>query len=143
HVDRIIFCSVPFRGSNWANSWVGRLGQRFVAQDDKFQDFFRQIEKKNPGMLQPAYQTLTQGKITSVVALTPKGHSMEIFDRLPLDPGTKAHIITRSHDMFVAPSRSSLPGAESSLAVPAGHSSFHHPQAIAEIKRILLLPEAK
>ncbi|MEK7949548.1 esterase/lipase family protein [Luteolibacter soli] len=142
HVDRIIFCSVPFRGSNWANSWIGKLGQRFVAPDDKFQDFFRQIEKKNPGMLQPAYQSLTQGKITSVVALTPKGRSMEIFDRLPLVPGTKGHVITGSHDLFVPPSSSSLPGAESSLQVPAGHGSFHNPQAIAEIKRILLLPPA-
>jgi pimeloyl-ACP methyl ester carboxylesterase len=142
-VDRIIFCSVPFRGSNWANSWLGRFGQRLVAPDDKFQDFFRQLEKKNPGMLQPAYQTLTQGKITSVVALTPKGRSMEIFDRLPLVRGTAGHIITGSRDLFVAPSSSSLPGAESSLEVPAGHGSFHHPQAIAEIKRILLLPETR
>ena len=143
HVDRIIFCSVPFRGSNWANSWLGRFGQRLVAPDDKFQDFFRQIEKKNPGMLQPAYQTLTQGKITSVVALTPKGRSMEIFDRLPLVKSTRGHIITGSRDLFVAPSSSSLPDAASSLEVPAGHGSFHHPQAIAEIKRILLLPEAR
>jgi pimeloyl-ACP methyl ester carboxylesterase len=141
-VDRIIFCSVPFRGSNWANSWLGRFGQRFVAQDDKFQGFFRQIESKNPGMLQPAYQSLTQGKITSVVALSPKGRSMEIFDRLPLVPGTAGHVITGSRDLFVAPSSSSLPGAESSLDVPSGHGSFHHPQAIAEIKRILMLPEA-
>jgi len=143
HVDRIIFCSVPFRGSNWANSWLGRLGQRFVAPDDRFQDFFRQIEKKNPGMLQPAYQSLTQGKITSVVALSPRGRSMEIYDRLPLVRGTAGHVITGSRDMFVAPSSSSLPGAESSLEVPAGHGSFHHPQAIAEIKRILTLPASR
>ena len=140
HVDRIIFCSVPFRGSNWANSWIGRFGQLFVAKDDRFQDFFRQIEAKNPGMLQPDYQSLTHGKITSVGALSPQQRSMEIFDRLPLVHGTAGHVITGSRDMFVAPSSSSLPGAESSLEVPAGHGSFHHPQAIAEIKRILMLP---
>jgi pimeloyl-ACP methyl ester carboxylesterase len=143
HVDRIIFCSVPFRGSNWAKSWLGRLGQHFVAQDDRFQDFFRQIETKNPGMLQPDYQSLTRGKVTSVGALSPQQRSMEIFDRLPLVPGTAAHVITGSRDLFVAPSSSSLPGAESSFEVPAGHGSFHHPQAIAEIKRILALPEAR
>jgi pimeloyl-ACP methyl ester carboxylesterase len=140
HVDRIIFCSVPFRGSNWANSWLGRFGQLFVAKDDRFQDFFRQIEAKNPGMLQPDYQSLTHGKITSVGALSPQQRSMEIYDRLPLVRGTTGHVITGSRDLFVAPSSSSLPGAESSLEVPAGHGSFHHPQAIAEIKRILMLP---
>ncbi|MCW1924513.1 alpha/beta hydrolase [Luteolibacter arcticus] len=143
HVDRIIFCSVPFRGSNWANSWLGRFGQRLAAQDDRFQDFFRGIEKKNPGMLQPDYQQLTRGKITSIGALSPKQRSMEIFDALPLVRGTAGHVISGSRDLFVAPSSSSLPGAESSLEVPAGHGSFHHPQAIAEIKRILALPPAK
>ncbi|MCW1885656.1 alpha/beta hydrolase [Luteolibacter flavescens] len=143
HVDRVIFCSVPFRGSNWANSWLGRFGQRFVAQDDRFQDFFRGIEKKNPGMLQPDYESLTRGKVTSLIALSPKQRSMEIFDRLPLVKGTAGHVITGSRDLFVAPSSSSLPGAESSFEVPAGHGSFHHSQAIEEIKRILLLPEAR
>lgn len=141
-VDRVIFCSVPFRGSNWANSWVGRFGQRLVAPDNRFQDFFRAVEKKNPGMLRADYQNLTQAKVTSVVALTPSQRSMTIFDRLPLTPGTAAHVITGSRDLFVAPSSSSFPGAESSLEVPAGHGSYHHPAAIAEIRRILALPPA-
>jgi pimeloyl-ACP methyl ester carboxylesterase len=143
HVDRIIFCSVPFRGSTWAGSWVGRFGSLLVAPNHAFQDFFVEVEKKNPGMLQPDYQTLTGGKLTSIGGLSPKQRSMEIFDRLPLIPGTAGHVITGSRDLFVAPSSSSLPGAESALEVPSGHGSFHHPQAIAEIRRILALPPAR
>jgi pimeloyl-ACP methyl ester carboxylesterase len=142
-VDRVIFCSVPFRGSNWANSWVGRFGQRLIAPDDRFQDFFREIEKKNPGMFQPDYESLTRDKVTSVVALTPSQRSMTIFDGLPLTPGTAAHVITGSRDLFVAPSSSSFPGAESALEVPTGHGSYHHPKAVAEIRRILALPDAR
>jgi len=143
HVDRIIFCSVPFRGSTWAGSWVGRLGTLFVAPSHSFQDFFRDVEKKNPGMLQPGYKSLTGSKITSISGLTPKQRSMEIFDQLPLIPGTAGHVITGSHDIFVPPSSSSLPGAESAFEVKSGHGSFHHPQAIAEIRRILALPPAR
>lgn len=143
HVDRIVFCSVPFRGSNWAKSWLGRVGQHLFAQDDRFQDFFRQVELKNPGMLQPDYESLTRGKVTSLVALSPHQRSMGIFDSLPLVPGAAGHVITGSRDLFVTPSSSRLPGAESELEVPAGHGSFHHPQAIAEIKRILALPEKR
>lgn len=143
HVDRIIFCSVPFRGSTWAGSWVGRFGSLFVAPSDSFQGFFRDLEKKNPGMLQPGYKSLTGSKVTSISGLTPHQRSMEIFDQLPLVPGTAGHVITGSRDMFVAPSSSSLPDAESSLEVPAGHGSFHHPKAIAEIRRILALPPAR
>ncbi len=143
HVDRIVFCSVPFRGSTWAGSWLGRFGSLFVAPSDSFQGFFKELEKKNPGMLQPDYRSLTGGKITSIVGLSPRQRSMEIFDRLPLIPGTAGHVITGSRDLFVAPSSSSLPGAESALEVPSGHGSFHHPQAIAEIRRILALPPAR
>ena len=58
-------------------------------------------------------------------------------------PIHEAHVITGSRDFFVAPSSSRVPGAESTLEVPSGHGSFHHPQAIAEIKRILALPAAR
>ena len=143
HVDRIVFCSVPFRGSTFAASWIGRLGNLFVAPSHSFQDFFRRVEKKNPGMLQPEYRGLTASKVTSIGALSPKQRSMEIFDRLPIIRGTAVHVITGSHDHFVADSSSSVPGAESSLVVPSGHGSFHHPLAIAEIRRILALPPAR
>jgi hypothetical protein len=143
HVDRIIFCSVPFRGSTLAGSWVGRLGSVFVARSDSFQGFFREVEKKNPEMLQPDYKSLTGGKVTSIAGLTPHSRSMDIFDKLPLIPRTAGHVISGSRDLFVASSSSSLPDAESSLEVPSGHGSFHHPQAIAEIRRILALPPAR
>lgn len=143
HVDRIIFCSVPFRGSKLASSWVGSIGNRLVAPSPKFQDFFRQVEKKNPGMLQPDYQSLTKGRVSSVTALAPHQRSMEILDQLPLTRGTAAHIITGSMDWIVHRSSATVDDAESNLEVPAGHGSFHHPKAVEEIVRILELPAAR
>jgi pimeloyl-ACP methyl ester carboxylesterase len=140
HVDRIIFCSVPFRGSKLASSWIGSIGGRFVAPSSKFQDFFRQVEAKNPGMLQPGYQSLTKGRVSSLTSLTPHQRSMEILDQLPLTPGTSAHIITGSMDFVVHRSSATVADAESNIEVPAGHGSFHHPKAITEIIRILELP---
>ncbi|MEO5913755.1 MAG: alpha/beta hydrolase [Luteolibacter sp.] len=143
NVDRIIFCSVPFRGSNLANSWIGRVANLFVAPSPQFQDFFREVERKNPGMLQPDYASLTKGKVSSVTALAPHQRSMEILDQLPLTGGTKAHIITGSMDFVVHRSSATVADAESNIEVPAGHGSFHHPKAIAEIIRILELPDAR
>jgi pimeloyl-ACP methyl ester carboxylesterase len=143
NVDRLIFCSVPFRGSKLASSWVGQIGQRFVAPSPKFQDFFREVERKNPGMLQPDYQSLTKGHVSSVTALAPRQRSMEILDQLPLTRGTAAHIITGSMDFVVHRSSATVADAESHVEVPAGHGSFHHPKAIAEIIRILQLPAAR
>lgn len=143
NVDRLIFCSVPFRGSNIANSTIGKIANTIMTPSAEFQDFFIELEKKNPGMLQRDYASLTQGKITSVMTLSPHQRSMEIFDQLPLTPGTSAHVITGSRDFVVQPSSSSFVGAESSIEVPAGHGSFHHPKAVAEIIRILQLPDAR
>lgn len=139
-VDRVIFCSVPFRGSTFAASWLGRLGNFLTAPSHDFQDFYREVERKNPGMLQPDYRTLTRSKLTSVWALAPKVRSMEILDELPVVPGVHTHVILGSHDHFVSHESGTLAGAESTLEVPSGHGSFHHPLAIAEIKRILKLP---
>ena len=140
HVDRVIFCSVPFGGSTFAVSWVGLLGRRFVAPSRGFSDFFDSLEKKNPGIWRPAYRNLPGTSVNSVSSLSPQQLSMEIFHKLPIVPGTAAHVITGSRDFFVSPASSAVPGAESSLEVPSGHGSFHHPEAIAEIKRILALP---
>lgn len=139
-VDRVIFCSVPFDGSTFAASWVARIGKLLVAPSHSFSDFFESLEKKNPGIWQPAYSNLPGSSVTSIVSLAPKQRSMEIFKDLPVVRGTASHVIKGSRDFFVSPSSSEVPGAESTLTVPSGHGSFHHPKAIAEIKRILSLP---
>lgn len=143
HVDRVIFCSVPFQGSRLARSWIGRTGAAIVAPSPAFQDFYREVERKNPGMLQPDYSSLTQGKISSVSALAPRQRSMEILDQLPVIRGTAVHLITGSMDTIVHRSSATVRDAESSIEVAAGHGSFHHPDAVAEIIRILNLPPAR
>ncbi|WP_035608231.1 alpha/beta hydrolase [Haloferula sp. BvORR071] len=142
HVDRIIFCSTPFAGSTWAASWVGSFGKLLVARSHGFTDFFEEIERKNPGMWQPAYNSTSDGTVNSILSLKPKQRSMEIFRQLPVVPTTATHVIKGQRDLFVSPESADIAGAESTLTVPSGHGSFHHPQAIAEIKRILALPAA-
>ena len=140
HVDRIVFCSTPFAGSTWAASWVGKFGRLFVARSHGFTDFFDEIERKNPGMWKPEFNTPSSGTVNSVLSLTPKQRSMEIFRQLPVVPTTATHVIKGERDLFVSSGSADIAGAESTLTVPSGHGSFHHPQAIVEIKRILALP---
>ncbi|HEY5894931.1 MAG TPA: alpha/beta hydrolase [Chthoniobacterales bacterium] len=143
YINRIVFCSVPFRGSTVATSWVGRIGQFFAAPTSHFQDFFRTIATRNPGMLRGEYNLLASGKVSSVWGLSPRRRSMEILDGLPIIPGCATHVIMGASDPIVPQSSAILPAAESTLEVPGGHGSFHQPKAIAEIRRILLLPPAR
>lgn len=143
YVDRVIFCSVPFQGSTWAKSWIGQLGSKLVVEQNRFERFFRSIERKNPGLLRPDYLSLAGNKITSVATLSPEDRSTEVFGGLPLVPGTASHVIAGSRDVVVPPSSTHVPGAESFIKVPSGHGSFDDPKAIAEIRRILALPAAR
>jgi pimeloyl-ACP methyl ester carboxylesterase len=140
HVDRVVYCSVPFHGSNWATSWVGVAGKWFIAPDPEFHNFYKGIEERNPGALTPDFASLMKGKVTSVATLTPKQKSIAMLADLHPVPGTATHVIAGSHDFFVSPESSAIPYAESSLTVPGGHGSFKSPQAVAEILRILRLP---
>ncbi|MES2439273.1 MAG: alpha/beta fold hydrolase [Verrucomicrobiota bacterium] len=143
NVDRLIFCSVPFRGSKIASSWIGSIGGRFVAPSHQFEDFFVELERKNPGIYQPEYVSLTHGRVSSITSLSPHMRSMQILDQIPIQRGTASHIITGSMDWVVHRSSATVNGAESNLEVPAGHGSFHHPKAIKEIIRILKLPDSR
>ena len=98
--------------------------------------------RKNPGIYQLEYVNLHKEKITSVTTLAPHMKSMEVLDQIPLTSGTRAHIITGSLDLVVNRSSATVADAESNIEVPAGHGSFHHPKAIAEIIRILKSPDA-
>jgi len=144
YVDRVIFCSVPFKGSTWAKSVVGLLGSKLVLVENRFERFFSSVERKNPGVLRPEYRSLAGHKITSLSMLSPEDRSTEVFGRLKLIPGTASHVIIGSRDLVVPPaSAARVPGARSFIKVPSGHGSFDDPTAIAEIRRILALPPAR
>lgn len=143
YVDRVIFCSVPFKGSNLAKSFVGQLGSKLVVVENRYERFFSSIERKNPGALQPNYRSLAGHKITSVSMLSPEDRSTEVFGSLPVVSRTSSHIIAGSRDKVVpTASAARVQGAESFIKVPSGHGSFDDPTAIAEIRRILALPPA-
>jgi len=144
YVDRVIFCSVPFHGSTWAKSIVGKLGSKLVVEDNHLGRLFRSVERKNPGALRPEYRSLTAPRITSVAMLSPEDYSTEVFGRLKPVGGVATHVIAGSKDKVVPPSSAArVPGARSFIKVPSGHGSFDDPTAIAEICRILALPPAR
>lgn len=140
YVDRVIFCSVPFGGSTWAANMAGKLGKHVMTPDKPFSEFFDEIAERNPGAFQPPYDHLSGEKMNSLVGLSPKLPSFQIFHSLPIVPGTASHVIKGYFDVIVSSPSADVPGAESTVKVPSGHGSFNNPQAILEIRRILALP---
>ena len=148
-VHRIIYVAVPHRGSDFADNFLGRIGRWITAPPRTFQAFYARISAGNPGVFTPAYELLGRGRLDSVHSLSPRQPTLKIMASLPLPPGVKVHSIIgdrgkggpieSSSDGVVPYSSSHVDGAASELIVPAGHGAFHHPLAVAEIKRILKL----
>ncbi len=105
-----------------------------MARSHGFTDFFEEIERKNPGMWQPDFNTPSSGTVNSVMSLKPKQRSMEIFRQLPVVPTTATHEIKGARDLFVTSESADIHRSGIHLTVPSGHGSFHHPQAIEEIR---------
>ncbi|MFN0128711.1 MAG: lipase family alpha/beta hydrolase [Verrucomicrobiales bacterium] len=146
-VHRIIYMSVPHRGSDYADNLVGQIGRRLTDPPQSFRSFYERISQANPGVFTPAYEELGRGRLNSVSSLSPSQPTLQILADLPYAHPVKIHSIigTRgrrgpleeSSDGIVPYTSSHLPDPDSELLVPSNHWSYNHPDSITEIKRIL------
>lgn len=149
HIDRVIYIAVPHRGSDFAANFIGLVGRFFAAPPVEFREFYRDIHRQDPGALTPAYAGLATGKVSSVTYLSPKNPSLLVLDSLSVSPSVTEHSIIGNRgstaplestsDGVVPYPSSHLARTDSELVVPTGHDAFRHPDAVAEIKRILHL----
>jgi len=141
---------VPHRGSRFADNFIGRLGAWFTAPPTSFQQFYERVSQGNPGVFTPEYDELGRGRLDSVNSLSPRQPTLRILASLPFPHSVQVHSIIgdrgkpgsleQSSDGIVPYASSHLDGSLSERIVPAGHGAFKHPEAVAEILRILKLP---
>jgi pimeloyl-ACP methyl ester carboxylesterase len=149
-VGRVIFVAAPLRGADMASAWTGRLGSRLVKAP------FKLLSAGTAAMKMISFRDddLKLDRIpNSVDTLAPNNRFVRNINKYPLTPGIPYNCIVGDRgkggnkdktkpccsDGLVPYWSSYLPGAESELTVPSGHGAHQNPQAIAEIRRILLL----
>ena len=143
-IDRVIFLSVPHRGSVLAGGLVGTIGNRIIQPSKAPTRVLKDLAAQYPGLVTPYYARATaSGGPTSLVSITPNP-LLDSLASLPIKVPFHSiigHIgpITElgSTDGLVDYHSSHLEGAESEKLVPSGHYLMDHPQTVAEIKRIL------
>jgi pimeloyl-ACP methyl ester carboxylesterase len=149
-VGRVIFVAAPLRGADMASGWMGRLGSRLV---------------KSPGnLLRAGAEVMRHTRFqsddlkiksipNSVDTLAPNNRFVKNINTFPLTPGIPYNCIMGdrgtggskdktkpcSSDGLVPYWSSHLDGAESELIVPSNHGAHQNAQAIAEVRRILVL----
>jgi pimeloyl-ACP methyl ester carboxylesterase len=149
-IGRVIFIAAPLRGSDLARHWVGRTGSKLV---------------KIPGNLLHAGsdalplvsfrgdEMRLKRAPNSVDTLAPNDRFVLAIQKIPITPGIPHHVICGDRgkggnkdktkpvmsDGAVPYWSSHMETAESELIVPSRHGVHKHPQAIAEVERILKL----
>jgi pimeloyl-ACP methyl ester carboxylesterase len=151
-VSRVIYMSASHRGADLATGFIGRLGARIIANTGDIIGG-REEEADAVNMSKPDPEGMQLKKLpNSIDALKPGNRFVTTMDELPPRKGVPYHSIIgdrgkggnldrtkpMSTDGIVPYWSSHLEGAESELIVPSGHWSNQHPQAIKEVKRILL-----
>ena len=133
-VGRIIFIATPHQGSTVAMGNMAALGMRLIDL---------------PTWIVSELESLpinSEQLPTSIHGLSPNSQFLHALHRYRPNVPVHSIIGDRGHgdksdssDGVVSYSSSHLDFAESELVIPAGHGGFAHPEAIAEIARILKL----
>jgi pimeloyl-ACP methyl ester carboxylesterase len=144
-VGRVIFISAPLRGSDLASIWLGRIGSSLVRSP---------ISLLRAGKDALKVVTFRSGDLklrrfpNSVDTLAPSNRFVKAINTIPITPGIPYHTIIgdrgrgdspKSSDGIVPYWSSHMDDAKSELIVPSGHSAHQNPQAIEEVRRILIL----
>ena len=143
-VDRAIFIAAPHRGADLASNWLGRLGSKLVHGPATLMSIGSQVMST---ITLDTSSLKMKGMPNSVDTLAPNNRFVKAINRIPIDPAIPYHSIIgdrgkgdspNSSDGFVPYWSSHLDGAVSEKIVPSGHSAHQNPEAIAEVRRILL-----
>ena len=147
-IGRVVFIASPHRGSDLAANWLGRMASRLVRSPllllEAGDEILRQVAQGPDSMP-------LQRIPNSVDTLSPNNRFLQAIDRRPIAPGIPYHTIVGDrgkggnlererpyHSDGVVPYWSShLRGPRSERVVPSNHSAHQHPEAIAEVARIL------
>jgi pimeloyl-ACP methyl ester carboxylesterase len=150
-IGRVVFIAAPLQGSHLAANWVGRIGSRLVrlpsALVETGADAMRYVLTLDEEFLR------LKSIPNSVDTLAPNNRFVKTINTLPLADDVPYHTIVGDRgkggntdktkpmrsDGVVPYWSSHLPGAQSELIVPSGHSAHKHPAAIEEVRRILYL----
>ena len=138
-VSRVIFIAAPHRGSQLADSWIGRLGSSLMYVPKRLRGLVDRIRGRSGVRVEVP---------TSVDELSGSHPVMQTLMRLPMREGLVYHSIMGNveasedpaewTDGIVPYASSHLDGSASELVIPdADHGVHFDPRASAEVRRIL------
>jgi len=148
-VDRVVFVATPHHGSSLAGLLIGSFGRLLQWAVSLPPSLLRVTGELVSGSEDPRTRyVLQQGLPRSVDNMSPGNPTIQILASLPIAPGVKVHSIIaikgggqsldEAGDGVVSYRSAHVDEAVSELIVRSGHSVQGNPDAIEEIRRILI-----
>jgi hypothetical protein len=147
-VDRVIFLATPHRGSYLTlyrvSEWIAALIKLPFTVMGATADL---ITRNRDAMVNPSVRP-----VTSLDQMNPMSGYIQALATIPIAPGVHAHSIVAvkgdgpvedGDDGVVKYASAHIDGVESELVVRSDHSVQWAPEAIEEVRRILLLHAAQ
>jgi hypothetical protein len=142
-----IFAATPHRGSNLAESWIGRFAASLIRLPLDLQSDFMKVMSENPDAATPAAKAFhREMNFSSVHTLSPHDPALQALAHLPIEvpfhsvlgqhsPGP----VETSSDGVVPYSSAHLDHSASEIVVRSGHGVCENPEAQRQVLRILYL----
>jgi pimeloyl-ACP methyl ester carboxylesterase len=143
-VKRLIFIATPHRGALMAGNWLGSIAARLVTLPATT---LRQVGEAATASGDERMVALVRRPPTAVDNMNPRHAAIRTLASIQVDPNTPAHSIVavegdgpkeKGNDGVVAYQSAHIDEAVSEVVVRSSHSVQGHPDAIEEVRRILL-----
>jgi len=145
-VRRVVFIATPHGGSFISGGWIGQLTSKFITLPFRLTDTLKEAITLNP-QLRAVHSAKDFPKSTD--NMDPKSRFVQMYNTFPVTPGVMAHSIIpvknpndpkeKWNDGVVEYKSAHMEQVQSELIVMnSGHSAQDHPEAIEEVRRILL-----
>jgi pimeloyl-ACP methyl ester carboxylesterase len=145
-VKRVVFIATPHRGSYVSGGWIGKLAGKLISLPGTILSPLTEVMAQLTGS---SSTTSLKQVPKSTDNMAPESPFVKAISSLPVAPGIRAHSIIpvknpndpkdKWEDGVVEYKSAHIDGVESELVIPnEGHSAQDKPQAIEEIRRILI-----
>ena len=142
-VERVVFLATPHRGSEFSRRLVGRVGAGLIAPPDHYSELVNRLVDANP----EAFPKRVRQVPTSIETLDPDSPVLNALLKMTPGPDVAFHSIIgairpeaqrETTDGIVPYTSAHLDGAASELVIQSDHGVQKDPEAIREVRRILL-----
>ena len=147
-VQRVVFVSTPHRGSPIADRWYSSMASGMINLPGNLVNTSQSLFSDKATLNQQVHQNTKKVKFRSIDSLSATSPFTTVYNQIPVREDVVYHSIigTRkddtgpgSSDGVVLYESSHIDFAVSERLVHSGHPAQQHPDAINEVKRILLL----